>query len=605
MLRRLESAGALGRVLDGEGAARLARRALGWAALAGAMFMLCRAGVGSGAAGLAPFAMAFFSAALMTGRATGALLAGCLAGAVNGPIQTWDVRLPIGAALVLGGSIAWDFARPAVARWLAAEGGRRLPALFTGRRVSRTLAPNRLARSPNDGAVCSALAGAGVLLPGLALLGEALTVPSALEVTAASVAAVAAAPFLRAALSGPPLKMNADRRAGWWLLLGFGGMGLARLSPAAAAWASGTLTFMMYPNGALAGAAFGGALAVAAGDVRLLALVAAGGATAQLCARWSKTARTGASCGAMLAAGIYLNLSPAMLAGALLPGVTLLPMPEEWARFFLLLSRSEDPARREAAVRREASGRVLALAAALGEIAESEMLDYARRAMEALAGELRRPLRRGRPRLRVERAAACESRAAGEVSGDCHLICGVGGGRLLAMISDGMGSGYPAARESATAARLVGRLLRAGAPLELALKAANALLLDRFGEDMFATADAAVIDFVTGEAAFGKLAAGPTLILRGGEVLRVPGGGLPLGIVSGVEPGMARIRLCPGDTVVMASDGVFDVLGTEGVEARLLACEGLPPEQVAEALLRAADLAGATDDRTAVCLQIR
>ena len=68
---------------------------------------------------------------------------------------------------------------------------------------------------------------------------------------------------------------------------------------------------------------------------------------------------------------------------------------------------------------------------------------------------------------------------------------------------------------------------------------------------------------------------------------------------------MARLRLCPGDTVVMASDGVFDVLGTEGVEARLLACAGLPPEQVAEALLRAADLAGATDDRTAVCLQIR
>ena len=593
MLRRLESAGALGRVLDGEGAARLARRALGWAALAGAMFLLCRAGIGGGAAGLAPFAMAFLSAALMTGRATGALLAGCLAGAVNGPIQTWNLRLPIGAALVLGGSIAWDFARPAVARWLAAEGGRRLPGLFTGRRTSRTLAPNRLARSPNDGAVCSALAGAGVLLPGLALLGEALTVPSALEVTAASVAAVAAAPFLRAALSGPPLEMNADKRAGWWLLLGFGGMGLARLSPAAAAWASGTLTFMMYPNGALAGAAFGGALAVAAGDVRLLALVAAGGATAQLCARWSKTARTGASCGAMLAAGIYLNLSPALLAGALLPGVTLLPMPEEWARFFLLLSRSEDPARREAAVRREASGRVLALAAALGEIAESEMLDYARRAMEALAGELRRPLRRGRPRLRVERAAA------GEVSGDCHLICGVGGGRLLALISDGMGSGYPAARESATAARLV------GAPLELALKAANALLLDRFGEDMFATADAAVIDAHTGEAAFGKLAACPTLILRGGEVLRVPGGGLPLGIVSGVEPGMARLRLCPGDTVVMASDGVFDVLGTEGVEARLLECAGLPPEQVAEALLRAADLAGATDDRTAVCLQIR
>ena len=145
----------------------------------------------------------------------------------------------------------------------------------------------------------------------------------------------------------------------------------------------------------------------------------------------------------------------------------------------------------------------------------------------------------------MERAAACESRAAGEVSGDCHLICGVGGGRLLALISDGMGSGYPAARESATAARLVGRLLRAGAPLELALKAANALLLDRFGEDMFATADAAVIDLVTGEAAFGKLAAGPTLILRAGRCCGCREAGCPWASFPGRSRGWRGFGCAP------------------------------------------------------------
>ena len=44
---------------------------------------------------------------------------------------------------------------------------------------------------------------------------------------------------------------------------------------------------------------------------------------------------------------------------------------------------------------------------------------------------------------------------------------------------------------------------------------------------------------------------------------------------------MARLRLRPGDTLVMASDGVFDALGAEGVEARLLACAGLPAGQIA------------------------
>ena len=128
MQRRLE------RGMDWEAGAALARRLLGWAALAGAMFLLCQARTELAA----PFAMAFLAAALTAGRgATAALLAGCLAGATRGSIRDFDLRLPIGAAVVLGGCIAWGFAHPALERAMA----RNHPAGRALRRAARSWGP--------------------------------------------------------------------------------------------------------------------------------------------------------------------------------------------------------------------------------------------------------------------------------------------------------------------------------------------------------------------------------------------------------------------------------------------------------------------------------
>ena len=112
MLRRMETGAALGRGVDWERAAARARRALGWAALMGVTFLLCHARAGRSA----PFAMAFLAAALPLGRSAAALIAGCLAGAMRGTIRDFDLALPIGAAVALGGSIAWDYARPVLQR---------------------------------------------------------------------------------------------------------------------------------------------------------------------------------------------------------------------------------------------------------------------------------------------------------------------------------------------------------------------------------------------------------------------------------------------------------------------------------------------------------
>ncbi len=725
MLRRMESRAALGRGMDWDRASALARRALGWAALMGVTFLLCRARAGRSA----PFAMAFLAAALPLGRSAAALIAGCLAGAMRGTIRDFDLALPIGAAVALGGSIAWDFARPALRRMAARDDRagrllRRARDVLMGRRTGafEGPAPNRLARSPNDAGamLCAALAGAAVLIPGLALLGDGLSVPAAAQVTAAAVAAVAAAPFYKEAIEGglSPRRWTAARRAGLWLLMGAACAGLARVSAPLGLCAGAALALLMYPAGALAGAAFGAAVAVWAGDGRLLALLAVGGATAQICERHGPIARAALTAGAMLVAGLLLNMKPVLLAGGPVAALGAMPVPEAWARFFFMLAKPElpgDPVRLAALERRRAAAKLNALAAAFGELAEGYMWpvtlpdeqaltrrlrgrlcagcgDYgacwagernrgarflcdliaraaacgedapvfdgevtpellrrcrrarllpertedlledfarsrraelrrsaenrlvsaqflqARQLLEALAGRVAQPPPRRRgPRLRVERGAACASGRAGEESGDSHLICMIDETRLLAVICDGMGSGPEAAEESRLAVRLLGRFLRAGAPCALAVETVNALLLNRGGEDMFATADLLILDLMTGEAEFMKLAACPTMIARGGEALRVEGGRLPLGILEQVRPEHTRARLMPGDAVLMVSDGVADAAGIEALEEMLVAGAG---EDAARLSQRALDLAGAAcdggrrDDMTAVVLKI-
>ena len=222
----------------------------------------------------------------------------------------------------------------------------------------------------------------------------------------------------------------------------------------------------------------------------------------------------------------------------------------------------------------------------------------------AACGDRTLRLRR-EPRLSAGIGAACVSREAGLPSGDSHTTVMLEGGRLAAVLSDGMGSGAEAAGESAQTVRLLGKFLAAGADWSLAVEAANALMLNRAGEDMFATVDLLLLDLETGMAEFVKLAACPAFIARNGEVLRVEGGRLPLGILERVTPAAARVRLMPGDVVLLATDGVLDAVAPGELEALLIDAND-DMDALAERVVALADgVDGAhRDDMTAVCVHL-
>ena len=372
MLHRLDGWAAAGfRGMDWDSAAELGRRALVWFAMAGTMFLLCRAQLPPA---LAPFGMAFLAAAFTAGNRGLALPAGCVAAAIGSGLGDFNLRLPVGAAIVMGGGAAWEALSPVFRRALNRGPWRRLGARLV-HRAGRL--PRRQARSPNRQQVsrCAALAGVGVLLPGLAGLGDALW-PSAAMVVAATVAAVAAAPFFRAALEARPWRrwLSGEERAGVFLLWGFMLIGLARLSPTAALCVGAALAQLLTGAGALAGVCVGGALLMAGMEPRVLILTAAGGATAQLCGSLSRPARAAWACGAMLSVGLLLNVPARWLACAGASSLLVAPMPGPWAGMLARLAEPEpdpcDSRRLAARLQRASATRLRALGAAFGDLAE-------------------------------------------------------------------------------------------------------------------------------------------------------------------------------------------------------------------------------------------
>jgi len=212
------------------------------------------------------------------------------------------------------------------------------------------------------------------------------------------------------------------------------------------------------------------------------------------------------------------------------------------------------------------------------------------------------------PLLQPQTGECCRSGVAGEQCGDSHLVRILDGRRLVLALSDGMGSGGEASRESLEALRLLWCFLDAGLSRTLALETVNRRLLMRSTEEMFATLDLCILDLNTGVAEFSKFAACRTLILRGRDLLQVEGGQLPLGILENVQPGVSRVRLRPGDLLVMGSDGVMeagDALLIERLAREHAACA---PQQLAETLVREAGLRRAQDrqdDLTCICLKVQ
>ncbi|MDL2289768.1 SpoIIE family protein phosphatase, partial [Clostridia bacterium OttesenSCG-928-F22] len=184
-----------------------------------------------------------------------------------------------------------------------------------------------------------------------------------------------------------------------------------------------------------------------------------------------------------------------------------------------------------------------------------------------------------------------------EVCGDScgHVV--IDGSRQAVIISDGMGVGEQAAKESQMAVRMVHNLFRAGYDKTFILQTVNQLLMLN-GEENYATLDICTIDAAKKTAEFIKVGAPPSYILYGGEVESIKGAALPIGILDAVTPSVEQHMLSGMEYIIMMSDGVYECAGEDDIkdwikELRAEDCKGMAKEL----LTRAVDN-GLQDDAT-------
>lgn len=156
-----------------------------------------------------------------------------------------------------------------------------------------------------------------------------------------------------------------------------------------------------------------------------------------------------------------------------------------------------------------------------------------------------------------------------QISGDTFMMTVLPGGREGVLLSDGMGSGEEAFRESAMVVEMMEELLRAGFPMKMAIQMLNTALVMGRDEVYFSTIDMCVFDLYEGSCELLKAGASTTFIRRGDKVEKITSSTLPIGVVQNIEIDCVRKELQDGDMVVMLTDGVMDALPVGEQEALL------------------------------------
>lgn len=155
------------------------------------------------------------------------------------------------------------------------------------------------------------------------------------------------------------------------------------------------------------------------------------------------------------------------------------------------------------------------------------------------------------------------------VSGDNYSFYEAENGRMVALLSDGMGSGEKACGDSGRVVEKMERLLEAGFRKESAAQMINGALAAAGKEENMSTLDVCDINMYTGACEFMKVGAACSYIKRGRLVDRLSALNFPLGVFGQIEPEMIHRVLQSGDYVIMMSDGIIDAL-SQGIGEEVL-----------------------------------
>lgn len=144
-------------------------------------------------------------------------------------------------------------------------------------------------------------------------------------------------------------------------------------------------------------------------------------------------------------------------------------------------------------------------------------------------------------------------------SGDSYSFGKTTDENYMCIISDGMGSGPEAKRESKIAVDMIEKFVCSGLDKIKAINTVNTVMSLKFPqEEKFSTLDLCDIDLYYGNVNFTKIGAVSSFIKSGKNVEVIKSKTLPIGVLDDVDIEVIDKKVKNGDFIVMLSDGVSD-----------------------------------------------
>ena len=173
------------------------------------------------------------------------------------------------------------------------------------------------------------------------------------------------------------------------------------------------------------------------------------------------------------------------------------------------------------------------------------------------------------PRFHVLTGVAKAVKETESISGDNYSFMEVREGGLAAVLSDGLGSGEKACRDSEFVVDFVEKFLEVGFSKETAVQMINGALIAGGESQNMSTLDICQMDLYTGVCEFIKIGSAPSYIKRENLIEQVSARNLPLGVFYEMDMEVTRRRLVDGDYIIMLSDGILDAL-SQGIGEEML-----------------------------------
>ncbi len=201
------------------------------------------------------------------------------------------------------------------------------------------------------------------------------------------------------------------------------------------------------------------------------------------------------------------------------------------------------------------------------------------------------------------------SKAADKENGDNFRFLHLKGGKFVIAISDGMGTGGRAARESEAVLELLDSFLEAGFDSRVAVRLINSIMIMKSEDEAFVTLDLCIIDLYTGETRFIKTGAEPSFIQsRSGRVRTVKATSLPVGLIADAEADISTTKIQDGDRIVMMTDGISMSKNGESWVDEFIREDSRNEEKLTEGILnRAIEKNNGTvkDDMTVISVKLK